>query len=325
MDDEPTVNEQSPHTGARKCLQCDQAVFTSVRSLMGEGYQIVAASSGITPQEKADIVRNSPSHGSLRHLKETLAVGLLSYTLASGRRCATYCCHAGKEQSGRGGNRVYSHMVLLDQPNFALFDSDVTGVHKALEEAVHRSGTILQTMNAMKPLPINIPAQPVNEEGTCTLTQLSTADSKWLWPVAGEILAGRKTALVGLEEPFAFLKWLLLILPRSVREAVDVSVNVSFSPSRRLRLIFLPNLPIHVERLVASQTITLMRAGQPVPPIEPAYAPWLELLRALWSQGHFTDMIGLAAQVPGQVSASSLNGLAHKYNLSEASLSAPSL
>lgn len=325
MDDGSTVNEKSLHTGAPRRIQCDQAVFTSVRSLMGEGYQIVGASNGVTPQEKADIVRNSPSHGSLPDLGENLAVGLLSYTLNSGRRCTTYCCHAGKEQSGRGGDRVYSHMVFLDRPNFTLFDSDVAGVHKALKKAVHQNGAILQMMNAMRPLQIDIPAQPINEEGACTLNPLRTTVAEWLWPVAGEILAGRKTILIGLEEPFAFLKWLLLILPRSVREIVDVSVNVSFSPNRRLNLILLPNLPIHVERLMASQMITLMRAGQTVPPIEPTYAPWLELLRVLWSQGRVTDMISLIAQVPENASAPSLNRLAQKCHLSEASLPGSSL
>jgi len=325
MDDQSTVNEQSSLTGTPKRIQCDQAAFTSVRSLMSEGYQIVGASNGVIPQEKADIIRNSPSHGSLCRMGDTLAVGLLSYTLASGRRCTTYCCHAGKEQSGRGGDRVYSHMVFMDRPDFALFNSDVTGVHKALEEVVHQDGTILEKMNAMKSLQINVHSQSIDEEGNCTLPPLPNAVAEWLWPVAGEILAGRKTALVGWEEPFAFLKWLLLILPQSVREVVDVSINVSFSPSRRLKLLFLPDLPVHVGRLLASQAITLMRDGQPVPPIEPAYAPWLELLRTLWSQGHFKDMIGLAAQVPGQVSASWLNGLAHKYNLSETGLPASSL
>ena len=46
-------------------LSCDQAIFTSVRSPMGEGYRVIAASKGVKPKEKQEITRNSPSHDAL--------------------------------------------------------------------------------------------------------------------------------------------------------------------------------------------------------------------------------------------------------------------
>ena len=308
----PTVSEYSPGSVSSKSVLCDQAVFTSVRSLMGEGYQLVGASPGVMPPEKSDLVRNSPSHNALFQSGDGSAVGLLSYSMASGRRCVSYCCHAGKEQSGRGGQRVYTHMVLLDRSTFALFDSDVTSVHGALGCIVSEKGPILTIANALDPLALNIPTLPVGQEGRCTLAALPNGTADWLWPVAGELLAGRKAALIGLENPLTFLKWLLLILPRSTREMVDVSVNVSFSPTRRLKLILLPDISIHVEKLLAAQTMTLARISQDTPPTEPTFAPWLALLKTLWTQGRYTDMIGLSAQVPGQASAAALKRLAEK-------------
>ena len=46
-------------------LTCDQAIFTSVRTPMGEGYRIIAASRGLSSPEKQAITRMSPSHGAL--------------------------------------------------------------------------------------------------------------------------------------------------------------------------------------------------------------------------------------------------------------------
>ena len=46
-------------------LACDQAIFTSIRTPMGEGYRIIAASRGLRPHEKQAITRSSPSHDSL--------------------------------------------------------------------------------------------------------------------------------------------------------------------------------------------------------------------------------------------------------------------
>ena len=46
-------------------LTCDQAIFTSIRTPMGEGYRVIAASRGVRPNEKQSITRNSPSHDSL--------------------------------------------------------------------------------------------------------------------------------------------------------------------------------------------------------------------------------------------------------------------
>ena len=46
-------------------LTCDQAIFTSIRGPMGEGYRIVAASRGLRPEEKQAITRLSPSHEAL--------------------------------------------------------------------------------------------------------------------------------------------------------------------------------------------------------------------------------------------------------------------
>jgi len=317
MGDRSTLTGEACGVSPRETVACDQAVFTSVRSLMGEGYRLIGASAGVMPQEKADLVRFSPSHGALCGSSEGQAVGLLSYTLVTGRRCVAYCIHAGREQSGRGGDRVYTHMVLMDRAGFALFDSDVTGVHRALAEVVARTGPILSGETSLDLLPVGVPRLPITDEGKCTLSCLPGTAAEWLWPVAGAVLAGRRVMLIGMDDPFGFLKWLLWILPRSARERLDVSVNVSFSPARHLKLVFLPAVTVSVAKLATGQSFSLWRVGDAVPTIEPVFAPWLGLLRELWSRDRLVDLIGLVAQVPGRVCAESLNHVADKFRCLE--------
>jgi hypothetical protein len=214
-------------------------------------------------------------------------------------------------------------MVLMDRANFKLFDSDVTGVHRALGETFHRTGPMLKGHEALVPLRIAAPCLPVTEAGACTLCGLPAHSAEWLWPVAGAVLAGRRVMLVGMEAPFGFLKWLLWILPRSVRERVDVSVNISFSPVRHLSLMFVPEVALPVVRLARSQSITLWRAGEGCPSVEAAFAPWIGLLQTLWGQGRFADLIGLVAQVPGRFCADSLNSLAGRFQSLDSSEAPP--
>jgi hypothetical protein len=56
---------ESATTTTANTVTCDQAIFTSVRGPMGEGYRIIAASRGLKPEEKQTITRFSPSHDAL--------------------------------------------------------------------------------------------------------------------------------------------------------------------------------------------------------------------------------------------------------------------
>ncbi|RME37117.1 MAG: hypothetical protein D6788_10140, partial [Planctomycetota bacterium] len=93
-------------------VECDQAVFTSLRTPMGEGYRVVAASAGVRPEERRVITRVSPSHDSLcddgRESKERVRA-LACYPLPTGRLCIALSLPAGNEHTGRGGLRVYTH------------------------------------------------------------------------------------------------------------------------------------------------------------------------------------------------------------------------
>ena len=94
-------------------VHADQVIFTSIRSPTGEGYRIGAASPGVRSDEKRMIMQRSPSHASLCDESPT-AVACSFYRLSTGRHCVASSRYAGVEHTGRGGQRVYTHLVLLD-------------------------------------------------------------------------------------------------------------------------------------------------------------------------------------------------------------------
>ena len=105
-------------------LTCDQAIFTSVRTPMGEGYHIIGASRQLRADEKQAITRNSPSHEGLCPVVDAAGadtpevVGASFYSLPSGRLCVALSCLAGAEHTGRGGQRVYTHSVVFAAGDF---------------------------------------------------------------------------------------------------------------------------------------------------------------------------------------------------------------
>ncbi|MCZ6816838.1 MAG: hypothetical protein O7F76_09135, partial [Planctomycetota bacterium] len=125
----------NPTSRGGEAVRAEQAVFTSIRSPMGEGYRIIAASPGIRPDEKAEIIRRAPSHDSLCESGRA-AVGLLAFPFESGRYCLGFSCHAGREHTARGGNRVYSHFAVVEPGDWQSFGFNAVRLHTALRHAI---------------------------------------------------------------------------------------------------------------------------------------------------------------------------------------------
>jgi len=104
-------------------LHCDQAIFTSIRGPMGEGYRIIASSRGLRQEEKQAITRLSPSHEALcwqptdgRDDVPQYAVAF--YALPTKRLCVAYSRYAGTEHTARGGQRVYTQNIVFAEQDF---------------------------------------------------------------------------------------------------------------------------------------------------------------------------------------------------------------
>ena len=133
-------------------IEIDHAVFTSNRSISGQGYRVVAWSPGITAEEQQHLAKSSPSHNSMCDASDS-AVALSFYSLGSGRHCVARTTHAGREHSGRGGKRVLTQSFVLTSEQLARFQCNPFSVLRALERAKgfvadHR---LPRTLQAVRP------------------------------------------------------------------------------------------------------------------------------------------------------------------------------
>lgn len=279
---------------------CDQVVFTSIRTPTGQGYRIVAASPGVRANEKAEITTRAPSHGSLCE-RGPDSVGLLSYRLADGRRCIGYVCHAGTEPTGRGGQRVYTHMVLLDPAAFRSFHSDPVMVHASIGEWVNQLGPMLKPPPHVEPLALAIKA-PV--------PTASPTAADWIGPVAASLIAGRHMVLTGEQEPLALLELTLLSLPRHLRETIDATVEVRFSPARGAQLVMFRTLEPQLRRQLAGQVIQLCAVNTPAPAVPADLEAWFRLLARWRQENRFAEMVELTSHTCADAPVDSLARIA---------------
>lgn len=267
MGDRPTV--VTAELNARLC--CDQAVFTSIRSPMGQGYRLIAASTGVSAEEKIEITQRSPSHGSLCDSSPE-AVGLLSYPLADGRYCVACCIHAGVEHTARGGLRVYTHNLILDAADFTALDADPVRIYAALLVYLRREGPMLKVPSALPPLGLSIPvpagpAEPAESESANPVPPAAgiagpeepsdKRQTETLTQIAADLQTDRSVVVVGVADLRLFLGTLWPLLPPGVRQRLSVSAGLRYAPPRRVRLAILPGDFGGLRRLVVGQNVAL--------------------------------------------------------------------
>jgi hypothetical protein len=287
-------------------LHCDQAVFTSIRSLGGEGYRIIAASPGVSADEKAEITRRSPSHGSL---VGTGPAGLVTYLLRSGRHCVAYCCHAGTEHTGRGGQRVYSHIILMDRDGYRRLNADPVRVHAALGRILSRQGPILKPPPRLEPLSLDCPdaeAVPRAED----VTAQPERSPEWIWTLARDILNRQRLVFVGAADPLCLLEWALLSLPCHLRERVDASVGLRFSSARDLQVVLLPESDLRLVQQIAGQGIVMYQADQSAGDASRCAHPWFRLLQRWWTERRLHRVLELTSSGAGTTARDRLDRIA---------------
>ena len=89
----------------------EQAIFTSARTERLDGYQVVAASRGVTVEESRSLAQWCPAHDSL--IEPSSATSSVNFHPLVDRFCVSRTSLAGAEYSGRGGGRVLTHCFIL--------------------------------------------------------------------------------------------------------------------------------------------------------------------------------------------------------------------
>ena len=225
---ESPSNSVTHSTVDATAVTCDQAIFTSVRTPMGEGYRIIAASRGVTAAEKQAITKTSPSHDSLIDTGPD-ATGLASYLLPTGRLCIAKFWCAGAEQSGRGGKRVYTHNIVMTSDDLSRFAFSVFAVIRSAEDC----GVFTGALEPEKVLPrLSLPGDPVVSTTFADPAELSRCASH----VVEKLLDNRKIVLQVSGDPLAAARCLVAALPGPMRCEISFAAGLRFALSRSLRL-----------------------------------------------------------------------------------------
>jgi len=296
----PTIGEET--------VWCDQAVFTSIRTCRGEGYRIIAASSGVRADERVAITRYSPSHGRL-YDSTSAAVGLASYLLTSDRHCVAHCRYAGTEHTGRGGRRVHTHSVLLDRWSFRRFGCNPARVHAALVDRLGDS-PMLDPSPQLDPLSLPLPPSP---DVLSPAQQSGAADPSevdCVCHVVSVLLAGRSLIVVGSKKPLELVECVLLALPLWIRQSVSVTVGLKFSPARKVQLVVTNRDDDQARRAIEGHDVHWFDVRSPAAKQASPYDRWLELIRQWLAHGRLGDLAELTSELTTETSPGDLDRLA---------------
>ncbi len=241
-------------------IVCEQAIFTSARGPAGEGYRIVAASKGLRAEEKQKITQCSPSHESLcipadadstpppkpsplprgttggyeqrgstqKNLENKPATGAAFYSLPGGRHCIALSHHAGAEHTGRGGQRVYTHNLIVSGDDLAKCGFNPFTIIRALPPSATDSIKLPQTGT--------LPALVLQVDAAST-ARLSTPGAALLPPPARSLALQNLLQMKPLVLDVAknWLTWaeaLLLAVPAPLRFQLSFAAGLRFSLGR---------------------------------------------------------------------------------------------
>jgi hypothetical protein len=317
MDHRPTVKDAAGRTCGSVCV--DQAIFTSVPSPLSQGYRIIAASPGVRGEEKAEITRRAPSHASLCKT-EPDAVALLAYPIVGGRYCVARSHTAGREHTGRGGQRVYTHIALLDQQAWLGFGCNAVRVHAALRQAVGGRAMLKAPPRLAKLLLLHASPEPGSPADAEPATAAAVADeiateaglrqTQQVLRLSQAMLHGEHLLVVGSPDEFDLLEKTLSSLPLAIRRSLAVSAGLKYSPSRPVHLGFVSHDQGEAQRAIRGQRIAWFDVDAPPPRASSPYEPWLNLLRRWLEAGREGDVRQLTAAMTEDASPEALARIA---------------
>lgn len=308
-------------------IACDQAIFTSIHSPMGEGYRIVAASRGLKPEEKQAITRCSPSHEALCAPRDENgsgadAAGTAFYTLPSGRLCAAYTCNAGAEHTGRGGQRVYTHNVVFAEADFAKCGYNPLAVLRAMKTAglttpQHHWAAPRQVWsgpsNPVLPsveLAVDASRVPPLGGSLCVLLSRSSRCC-----VARYMMEGKAVAV---ELPKGWTEWaeaLVLGIPGPMRANVSFGAGLRFSVGRGHVLQIFHDEKRAAASRASAQGICFVDSETSEDAPESA---WMAFVERHWSQGDLQRLMRRTSRPFADCSPEARERIGKLYNATDA-------
>lgn len=226
-------------------MNVEQAIFASVRSAGGSGYQLAARSAGILDSDAQELTVWGPSHDSLWDAAATTP-SVNFFPLPSGAVCVSKTTSAGAEYSSRGGLHVYTRCFVLERDQLARFANNPFAVLKAL--TAQGSAEVIDRPPAMLPTISLLGRASVVDVDALTQAGRTLGAA----PLANLVQAALTTPQLGVmsdHDPRRVLAALVNCLPAECRGEFSLATGLRYSPQRPFRLCGCPAHSADARRL----------------------------------------------------------------------------
>jgi hypothetical protein len=176
------------------------------------------------------------------------------YRLTSGRFVIASSHLAGREHTGRGGECIYTHLVVLSRDDYQLFAFNPLPILRAIDQTPN-----LKTETRLNPFSISLPANPDRENAF----DLDETTIHHLCLIVSSLAKNQRLIVSNCPNAFSLLACLLTAVEPSLREKLTFSFGLNYSPSRNFGLMFLDHDDPQTRRLVRGQNIDWLNLSDP--------------------------------------------------------------
>ncbi|MCC9604345.1 hypothetical protein LOC68_00460 [Blastopirellula sp. JC732] len=236
-----------------------QAIFTSAQTSRLDGYQLVAASNGVTPEDSRELAAWCPAHDAM--LRDDLAAYSVNFHPVSATRyCVSRTINGQTEYSGRGGRQVYTHCLLIDAPQFAQFANNPFHLLAAATVDANLSwrSSLPSELKEIKLVPAGKPVDLAlfKQSQTSRIPYLMTA---WFQ----EALDKPRLALTGYGGDESLFAQFFNLTPVNLRPLFSFSTGLRYSPRRPFRFLGLEGNHEEQRRAVRGEGLALLDLANP--------------------------------------------------------------
>lgn len=285
----------------------EQAVFTSAQTQRLDGYQVVAASRGVSSEDCKSLARWCPAHDSLAEASET--AGSINFHPLSGRNfCISRTSIAGAEYSGRGGGRVFTHCFIVSPQLMLKFSNNPFRVLEAITASGHAS-PLEDVATQLEPIQLLGRGSTIDR---VLLTRLFRHAGRGVLPaIVGAAVREPSVCIVNEEHPDQWLAGLFSLLPVACRTQITFSTGLQFAARRPFRVMLRQRLPRTERQTLERAGVSLLDASSQAV-IAKACTGWARLAHQMLASGKFAawERI-LRCQMPG-LKLEHLDRLAHE-------------
>jgi len=269
---------------------CEQAIYTALCSASGQGYRVIATSSGLPAWECGEMVRMAPAVGGLC-MDTPEAVGISFFPLTNGRFAVLHTCHAGKEPTGRGGRRTYTRIIVVEPGGLRRFRNNPF----ALVRATQSIGGLVVDMTADVTLPQLIIAPEWGLSNQAFETAVGLVSERWVAHLMEKLLAGESIAVSAGAGAIALAELVFLALPLPLRSTVSFSVGVPFAVGRPHRFVVMSNVSPQMRDRIAGTEYALVDVAADADTAPGAVHPWARTVQRFIETRRTTALINMLA------------------------------